>query len=124
MKLNRKLTKWAAAAVLSIGAAAPALGGSVTQPGDTMGVANGAPTPVGFYFVNQGNFGSSSTTPRISLGAEVPLLVWSTPWKILGATLLLTTGPTTYVSADIHDTYYASGLFNPFLGAKLTWDLG
>ena len=32
LRLNVKLAKWAAAAVLSIGVAAPALGGSVTRP--------------------------------------------------------------------------------------------
>jgi hypothetical protein len=41
MRLNEKLTKCAAAAVLSIGAAAPALGGSVTRPGDTVGASLG-----------------------------------------------------------------------------------
>jgi hypothetical protein len=34
MRLKLKLAKWAAIAVLSIGAAAPALGGSVTRPGE------------------------------------------------------------------------------------------
>ena len=81
MRLNEKLTKWAAAAVLSIGAAAPAFGGSVTQPGDTMGVANGAPTPEGLYFVNQANWGCGDTTPRTCFGAEIPLLVWSLPGR-------------------------------------------
>src|SRR5271169_6448682 len=100
--INRKLRNSAAASILLLSTAHSVLAGSVTQPGDTMGVANGAPTPEGFYFVNQANFGSSDTTPRFSLGAEVPLVVWSTPWKILGAPLLLTTGPTTFVAVNIH----------------------
>ena len=50
--MNEKLTKWAAAAVLSIGAAAPALGGSVTRPGDTIGLAVGVPLPEGFHLGN------------------------------------------------------------------------
>jgi hypothetical protein len=112
------------ASMLLLSTAPFALAGSVTQPGDTMGVANGASTPVGFYFVNQANWGCSNTTPRTCLTAEVPLLVWSTPWKILGGQLLLTTGPTTVVHVDIDQVDERTGLFNPFVGGKLTWDLG
>ena len=45
MRLDKKLTKWAAAAVLSIGAASPALGASVTRPGDTIGLPVGVAAP-------------------------------------------------------------------------------
>ena len=90
-----------------------------------MGVANGAPTPEGLYFVNQANWGCSDTTPRTCVfGAEIPLLVWSTPWKILGGSLLLTTGPLTWVDVDVHNVDHASDFFNPFVGGKLSWDLG
>ena len=57
MRLNEKLAKWAAAAVLSIGAAAPALAGSVTQPGDTMGSPSGAPIPPGVLCCKSGELG-------------------------------------------------------------------
>src|SRR5271165_5717215 len=122
--INRKLRNSAAASLLLLSTAHSVLAGSVTQPGDTMGVANGAPTPEGFYFVNQANYGSTNSSPRFDLGAEVPLLVWSTPWKILGGSLLLTTGPRTLVGVDIHNVNATNGVFNPFVGGKLTWDLG
>ena len=125
MRLNEKLTRWAAAAALSIVTAAPcALAGSVTQPGDTMGSAAGAPIPPGFYFANQMNWGCADTTQRTCVFTEIPLFAWSTPWEILGGKLAFATAPTTLVDLDIDDTHNATGLFNPFIGSTLTWDLG
>src|SRR6266700_413786 len=49
-QMNSKLTKLAAAGVLSLCTAAPALAGSVTQPGETVGLNTGAPLPQGWYF--------------------------------------------------------------------------
>ena len=112
------------ASILLLSSASSALAGSVTQPGDTMGSASGAPIPPGFYFANQMNWGCASTTPRTCVLTEIPLFAWSTPWKILGAGLAFATAPTTAVKVAIHDTHHASGLFNPFVGSQLTWDLG
>jgi hypothetical protein len=112
------------ASILLLSTAPSALAGSVTQPGDTMGSASGAPIPPGFYFANQANWGCANTTPRTCVVTEIPLFAWSTPWKILGARLAFATAPTTAVKVDIHDTHHASGLFNPFVGGQLTWDLG
>ena len=123
-RMRIALRNSAAATLLIFTTPSVVLAGSVTQPGDTMGVANGAPTPTGFYFINQANYGSSNTTPRTSLGAEIPLIVWSTPWKIFGGSLLLTTGPRTWVHLNIHEGYHTSGYFNAFVGGKLSWDLG
>ncbi len=83
MRLNERLTKWAAAAVLSIVAAAPALGGSVTRQGDTAGLAVGMPLPPGFYLQNQLTEDYVVTSPHdTSVLDDVPVLVWSTPWTI------------------------------------------
>ena len=62
--MNQKLTRWAAAAVLSIGAAAPALGGSVTRPGDTIGLAVGVPLPEGLYLGNNTTQECRNTSPQ------------------------------------------------------------
>ena len=51
MRLN-ELIKWAAVAVLSMGAAAPSLGGSVTRPGDTIGLTVEVPLPEGLHLGN------------------------------------------------------------------------
>ena len=124
-RLLRSLRNSAAATLVLLCTASSALAGSVTQPGDTMGVANGAPTPEGLYFVNQANWGcNNNTSPRTCFGAEIPLLVWSTPWEILGGSLLLTTGPFTWVDVNVHNVEHVSDFFNAFVGGKLSWDLG
>jgi hypothetical protein len=122
--ITRKPGNSVAAILFLLFTASSALAGSVTQPGDTMGFASGAPTPPGVIFTNQANAGCSNTTPRTCFWTEVPLLAVSTPWKILGGQLLFAMGPTTWVDVDIHNAYQASGWFNPFFGAKLAWDLG
>ena len=55
--MNRTLTKLAAAGALSLCTAAPALAGSVTQPGETVGLATGAPLPPGWYAINTVDWG-------------------------------------------------------------------
>ena len=111
--------------MLSIGAAAPAFGGSVTRPGDTIGPAVGVPLPPGFYFQNQLTEDCRNTSPHgTAVLDDVPVLVWSTPWTIFGARLVLSTAPVVPVNFRIYDTVSKSGLFNPYIGAQLAWDLG
>ena len=64
--MSNILKKLAAAAVLSLCSAASALAGSVTQPGETVGLAVGAPLPQGLYFVNTGTG---------AIGVELTLLL-------------------------------------------------
>ena len=114
-KLNRKPIRWAVAGALSIGAAAPALAGSVTEPGETIGAATGAPAPPGLYFANTVNWGCRSTSPeRTCSVVDIPVFVWSTPWKIFGARLQPSFAPIIPIEASIHNTANFSGLFNPF----------
>ena len=123
--MNRKLIKWAAACVLSVGSAASALAGSVTSPGQTIGSAAGVPAPPGFYFANTADWGCRNTSPqRTCVGVNVPILFWSTPWTILGGRLEWTLAPITGVEVGIDKTAYSSGLFNPFTAVQLAWDLG
>ena len=56
--------------------ATSALAGSVTQPGETVGLAAGAPLPQGLYFVNTGDWGNRSGVDT-SLGVDIPVLAWS-----------------------------------------------
>src|SRR6202040_2103625 len=77
-------TKLAAACGLSLCATAPvALAGSVTQPGETVGVAAGTPLPEGLYFVNAGNWGNRRGVDTAA-GVDIPVVAWSTPWTIFG----------------------------------------
>ncbi len=110
---------------LLFGAAAPAFGGSVTRPGDTVGAAVGMPLPPGFYFQNQFTRDYRATDPHgTAVLDDVPVLVWSTPWKIVGGRLVLSTAPAVPVNFRIYDTVSKSGFFNPFVGAQVAWDLG
>ena len=113
-----------AASILLLSTAPSALAGSATQPGDTMGSASGAPIPPGFYFANQMNVGRADTSPHTDVFTEIPLFAWSTPWRILGGGLAFATAPTTVVHVDIDGVHEETGLFNPFVGSTLTWDLG
>lgn len=123
--MNERLTKWAAAAVLSIVAAAPALGGSVTRPGDTVGAAVGFPLPPGFYVQDQLTDDYRDTNPHgTAVLDDVPVLVWSTPWTIVGGRLVFSTAPVVPVNFRVYDTVSLSGVFNPYIGAQLAWDLG
>jgi hypothetical protein len=103
--LNWKLTKWAAVGGLSIGTAASALAGSVTQPGETVGAPSGAPAPPGFYFANKANWGCRNTSPQDTcVGIDIPILAWSTPWTIWGARLQLFLAPIIPVEVGVHNT--------------------
>src|SRR5262245_23803615 len=63
IQMNSKLTKLAAAGVLSLCTAVPALAGSVTQPGETVGLNAGAPLPQGWYAINTVDWGCMEHNP-------------------------------------------------------------
>jgi len=63
LQMNSKLTKLAAVGVLSLCTAAPALAGSVTQPGETVGLNTGAPLPQGWYAINTVDWGCMEHHP-------------------------------------------------------------
>jgi Putative MetA-pathway of phenol degradation len=121
--MRRQSTILASACLLSLCATAPALAGSVTQPGETVGVAAGAPLPPGFYFVNTGDWGCRSTTPNTCVGVDIPVIAWSTPWTLLGARVQFLVA-TPVVEVGVHNTSYVDGVYNPFIAGQLAWDLG
>ena len=126
VEMNEKLTIWVAAAVLSIsiGAAAPALAGSVTRPGDTIGLAVGLPLPEGLYLANNATQECRNTSPQsLCYFVDTPILVWSTPWTILGARLEPTFGPVVPIKFN-SGANGIDGLFNSFQAVQLIWDLG
>jgi hypothetical protein len=122
--MRSKLTALAAAAVLSLGSFAPAHAGSVTQPGETLGAAAGAPLPPGVYFTNTLDYGCRTTSPEDTCAlVTIPVLIWSTPWKIVGGRLqFLAFAPALEVGVD--HTLYRSGFYNPGALVQLAWDLG
>jgi hypothetical protein len=123
--LKEWMTKCAAAGALLLCVVIKAFAGSITQPGETIGTASGAPAPQGIYFANLTDWGCKPTSPqRLCLGVDIPVLVWSTPWTIFGARLQLATAATNAVGVNIHDTTSFSGLADPFSSVQVAWDLG
>ena len=55
--MSGKLGKITAAGLLLLGGAASAFAGSVTQPGETVGIATGTPLPQGIYLVDYDGLG-------------------------------------------------------------------
>jgi hypothetical protein len=128
MKSN--LTKLAAAGALTLVATA-AFAGSMTQPGITIGGSD-APLPPGLYFIDTIDWGvRDGNTPanagtKTAVGVHAPVLAWSTPWQILGARLSFAVAvPSIEVGVTgLGNGTYAEGMFNPFFGATLSWNLG
>jgi hypothetical protein len=98
--------------------------GSVTQPGETIGIAAGAPLPPGFYFVNTADWGCRDTNPNTTcVGVDIPVIAWATPWTLLGGRLQFLLA-TPVVEVGVNNTNYVSGIYNPFFAGQLAWDLG
>ncbi|MFC7051646.1 transporter [Hansschlegelia quercus] len=99
--------------------------GLTKQPGETSGLARGAPLPEGVYFVNTISWGERSVPGRdTGVLVDVPVIAWSTPWTVLGANVqVLGALPNIYIDppGNNNSDY---GLYNPFLAGALAWDLG
>ena len=122
--MSRQFSKIAAAGLLLVGSAASAFAGSVTQPGETVGVAAGTPLPQGFYLVDTTDWGCRNTKPEgTCVGVTIPVYAWSTPWTFLGARVQLLAA-TPAVDVGVNDTFYKAGWYNPLTSAQLAWDLG
>jgi hypothetical protein len=122
MKQSSKILFAAGAVCLCL--TTSALAGSVTQPGETVGVAAGAPLPPGFYFVNTGDWGCRNTSPNDTcVGVDIPVVAWSTPWQLLGARLQFLVA-TPVVEVGVQNSNYHSGVYNPLVSGQLAWDLG
>jgi hypothetical protein len=67
-----------------IGLSTVAVGGSVTQPGETVGVPAGAPLPQGLYLANTADWGCRNTSPISCLGITIPVVTWATAWRLFG----------------------------------------
>jgi Putative MetA-pathway of phenol degradation len=127
--MTNKFATLAAAGVLSLCGTTSALAGSVTQPGETIGVAAGAPLPPGFYLVNTADWGCRTTKPADTcLFVDIPVLAWSTPWQIFGARLQFLVA-TPFLAVEVDATAATPGLnrasiYNPLISGQLAWDLG
>ncbi len=122
MKLSTKIAASLFAIALSIGGAANA--GSELFPGISTGIPLGAPLPTGVWGVGIVTNGSRDLGPvNLDVNAAAPWIIWSTPWKIAGGTVLLDT-VTPYVDVNVGGNGVASGWGNTFVNAQVKWDLG
>lgn len=116
----------AVAACVAAFCATPASAGSVTQPGETVGLAVGAPLPEGVYFVDTFDWGvrrGENGNPDVTVGVNIPVVAWSTPAKILGARVQLL-GALPALEVGVENADHDNGMYNPFLAGQLAWDLG
>jgi len=126
--MNSKLRKLAIAGFLSLCTAAPALAGSVTQPGETVGLNTGTPLAPGWYAINTVDWGCRNTTPQHTCtGLTIPVVAWSTPWTIFGGRVqLLAAWPAVEVGVQrnpgIDPGTYFNGMYNPAVFGQLAWD--
>src|SRR5580704_12751553 len=121
--MRSRLMREATVGVLSMSTGiSTALAGSVTQPGETVGIPTGAPLPQGLYFTDTVDWGCRSATPTHCLGITIPIVTWSTPWTFLGARVQFFT-VTPVIEVGVQNTSYNASVYNPALFGQLAWDL-
>ena len=125
---SRHAAKWmmsglfATAAMAALLSAAPAMAGSVTQPGETIGLATGSPLPEGWYALDTTDYGQRTPPSNESIGVTIPVIAWSTPYHLLGARVqALVAAPLVEASTP---GSHVSGWYNPWVAGQLAWDLG
>lgn len=110
----------AAMAALLIPAASHA--GSVTQPGETIGLATGAPLPEGWYALDTTDYGQRTPPSDVYVAATIPVLAWSTPYYFAGAQVqALVAAPAVEAGTS---SSHADGWYNPWFAGQLAWNFG
>lgn len=131
MKMKTQLVGAGLAAfgALSLGAGA-ATAGSITYPGELVGLALGTPLPEGLYFVDTGTYTNDrGVAYNSNFFVNIPVIAWSTPWTFLGGRIY---GYAAVPSISLTASNYAgpgnnlsiSGIYNPALLVGEAWDLG
>ena len=117
----------AGAVALTVGMNTHVQAASVTQPGEQVGLAYG-PLPEGVYAIDTFSIGRADARNSPDIGVNVPILVWSTGFKIFGGMVMpVIAVPSVFVNTNNpagvrnQDQSY---LYNPFIGNILGWDLG
>ena len=85
--MKNKLLATLGSALLGLVVSASASFAGYLQPGETMGVSLASPLPEGVFFANLTDYGQSDTrganigVPGASLGFDIPVIIWSTPFS-------------------------------------------
>ena len=100
---------------------------SVTQPGEQVGLAYG-PLPEGVYAINTFSYGRADARNSPGIGVNIPILVWSTGYKVFGATIMpVIAVPSVFVNTNNPaplPNQDLSVFYNPFVGSIFAFDLG
>jgi len=111
------------AAALSCGMPRAAQAGPVTEAGELVGLAMGAPLPEGVYFVDTGSMVSLGHNYNTTLFVNIPVVAYSTPWKLFGGRVEgYIAVPELY--EGVKGSASTAGLYNPALLVGEAWDLG
>jgi hypothetical protein len=122
--MQSRLIRILAAGALSICmGTSSSLAGSVTQPGELIGLPSGTPLSPGLYFGNTADWGCRNTNPTSCLGITIPVVTWATPWTFLGARVQFFS-VTPVIETGVYNTSYNASIYNPALLGQLAWDLG
>ena len=100
---------------------------TTTVPGEQVGLATGAPLPEGVYAVNTFTYRSPDGPNAFSTdtAVNVPILLWSTPWKIFDARIELAVAPpTVFTFSRARGGRDTSINVGTFVGGIFAWDLG
>jgi hypothetical protein len=100
-----------------------ALAGSVTQPGERVGIAAGTPLSPGLYFANTADWGCRNTTPASCLGITIPI-VHSVDAMDGSRGELPFYSVTPVIEIGVQSISYNASVFNPALLGQLAWSLG
>lgn len=132
MKSKNTLARAGFAALCAMSLAAvsdAAMAGSITYPGETVGVS-WAPLPEGVYGVNTSSFSNFRNVGEdSSIYVDIPVIAWSTPWTFLGGRV------EAYVAGPFLGAYapartvggtglYTNDFYNPAFFVGESWDLG
>lgn len=122
--MKTKIAMTLGAMALSIAGGTAANAGSITQPGETSGIAIGAPLPEGVYFLNTGSYGSfRSIGDDADAFVNIPVIAWSTPWTLFGGRVeAYAAVPEVAVGAT--RGLFISALYNPALLVGEAWSFG
>lgn len=124
----KKVMQIAAAGAFALSAmTTAAFAGATAQPGETAGLAVGAPLPEGVYFVNTLDWGVRNQPGRgtdARVAVDIPVIAWSTPWTLFGGNIQLIAA-TPVIHQDVAGgAFDDAGFYNPFLAGRIAFDLG
>jgi hypothetical protein len=123
-------TKFTGALVAAMTLSGAAFAGYTTPPGERAGIDLATPLPEGIYFVNlAAGIGNNRAVDAASaFNFDVPVLVWSTPWTLVGGRIELGVAAPV-VESGIYGggrlpASYAASFYNPFVFGSINFNVG